>query len=142
MRTRETHKKSVQTSVFKGKTRRSAVGAPLVHEHVYTFILYTSMQDAWVCSVFLFVREKMWYSWGRLMMFYIRTRVSPFVGARNPVQSGQVGAGWSAQARCPGISLPSPGVRRTFHHPAPWEPVRVLEVKIYYFFHRDGETYG
>ena len=43
--------------------------------------------------------------------------VSPFVGARYPVQSGQVGAGWSAQRRCTGISLPSPGVRRTFHHP-------------------------
>ena len=57
--------------------------------------------------------------------------MSPFVGARNPVQSGQVGAGWSAQQRAPGISLPSPGVRRTFHHPG---NVRVLEVKIYYFF--------
>jgi len=33
----------------------------------------------------------------------------------------------------PGISLPSPGVRRTFHHPG---NVRVLEVKIYYFFFR------
>ena len=43
--------------------------------------------------------------------------VSPFVGARYPVQSGQVGAGWSAQSLYPGISLPSPGVRRTFHHP-------------------------
>ena len=43
--------------------------------------------------------------------------VSPFVRACHPVQSGQVGAGWSAQQRAPGISLPSPGVRRTFHHP-------------------------
>ena len=43
--------------------------------------------------------------------------VSPFVGARNPVQSGQVGAGRTAQQRAPGISPPSPGVRRTFHHP-------------------------
>ena len=43
--------------------------------------------------------------------------VSPFVGARYPVQSGQVGAGWTAQRLYPGISLPSPGVRRTFHHP-------------------------
>ena len=43
--------------------------------------------------------------------------VSPFVGARNPVQSGQVGAGRTAQERgAPGTSLPSPGVRRTFHH--------------------------
>ena len=31
-----------------------------------------------------------------------------------------------------GTSLPSPGVRRTFHHPG---NVRVLEVKIYYFFY-------
>ena len=43
--------------------------------------------------------------------------VSPFVGARYPVQSGQVGAGRSAQSLYPGISPPSPGVRRTFHHP-------------------------
>ena len=57
--------------------------------------------------------------------------VSPFVGARYPVQSGQVGAGRTAQQRAPGISPPSPGVRRTFHHPG---NVRVLEVKIYYFF--------
>ena len=51
------------------------------------------------------------------------------------VQSGQVGAGWTAQQRAPGVSPPSPGVRRTFHHPG---NVRVLEVKIYYFF----LTYG
>ena len=57
--------------------------------------------------------------------------MSPFVGARYPVQSGQVGAGRSAQRLYPGISPPSPGVRRTFHHPG---NVRVLEVKIDYFF--------
>ena len=59
--------------------------------------------------------------------------VSPFVGARYPVQSPvrASGAGWTAQAFLfPGTSLPSPGVRRTFHHPG---NVRVLEVKIYYF---------
>ena len=28
-----------------------------------------------------------------------------------------MGAGRSAQERAPGTSLPSPGVRRTFHHP-------------------------
>ena len=57
--------------------------------------------------------------------------VPPFVGARYPVQSGQVGAGRTAPRASlyPGISPPSPGVRRTFHHPG---NVRVLEVKIYY----------
>ena len=63
--------------------------------------------------------------------------VPPFVGARYPVQSGQVGTGWSAQRLYPGISLPSPGVRRTFHHPG---NVRVLEVNIYYFYHAGSAT--
>ena len=46
---------------------------------------------------------------------------------------GQVGAGRSAHIVFTRwwTSLPSPGVRRTFHHPG---NVRVLEVKIYYFF--------
>ena len=65
--------------------------------------------------------------------------VSPFVGARYPVQSGQVGAGWTAQRLYPGISLPSPGVRRTFHHPG---NVRVLEVNIYYFLPVLGNLAG
>ena len=63
--------------------------------------------------------------------------VSPFVGARYPVQSGQVGAGRTAQERCflgslrpvrgcvePSITLSEAACR--------WRHVRVLEVKIYY----------
>ena len=44
---------------------------------------------------------------------------------------GKWGRGGVPRPLFPGTSLPSPGVRRTFHHPG---NVRVLEVKIYYFF--------
>ena len=44
---------------------------------------------------------------------------------------GKWGRGGQPSTLFPGTSLPSPGVRRTFHNPG---NVRVLEVKIFYFF--------